>query len=532
MARVLLADATPIVRDALRTLLEDMRHEVVAEAVDVPTALSLARETRPELVILELSLPGAGGLDLLRRLRAREARQKVLVYTRQNPAHFAPLCFQAGAAGFVGKDQDTALLRKAIADVLAGRGHFAREYMQPGAGDALASLTPRELAVLQLIAEGHSNVRIAEQLRINFKTVSTYKAHLLEKLHVGSNVELAEIARRNGLVAGYPGGAAVSEALPAELGLLRDLVDAAPNPMFVRNIEGRLLFCNQRFLDYHHTSAEVALSASLADSPWLPAEYRESLPQRFEQMIHDGVPVQGVRRMVVQGQVRVVHIWMVPCRDSSGQPSGVLGGLQDVTDSEEQLIEWRDRALAAEGRLHRSREIGTAALEELSARLAALELHPATPGLAGFSQALEQFKSTCDPRQDTPMPALEPCDPLLLIQAVLANHPGSRLDNRCIQPLRGWLDAGLLRAWMNAALGLLVAGPDGALTVMLDAKATRQGQVLMRLELNGPGGQPSIVLQQYALRVAERLSARMGIERGSERVTIDLELEFALAAGP
>lgn len=527
MARVLLADATPIVRDALRTLLEDMGHEVAGEAVDVPTALSRARDCRPDLVILELNLPGAGGLDLLRRLRARDAGQKVLVYSRQNPAHFAPLCFQAGAGGFVSKSEDTALLRKAIGDVLAGRGHFAREHMQAGGGDVLGSLTPRELSVLQLIAEGHSNVRIAEQLRISFKTVSTYKAHLLEKLHVGSNVELAEIARRNGLVAGYPTGAVVAEALPVEVSMLRELVDAAPNPMFVRGTDSRLLFCNQRFLDYHQITADQALGMSLEESAWLTSPYRESLPAKFKSLLEEGVPAAATVRIEMHGVPRVLHVWMVPCRDSSGQPTCLLGGLQDITDSESELLEWRDRALAAEARLHRIREISTAALDELAMRLAALELHPATPGLNGFNETLQRLKSTTNPREDQPAPAAQPCELGRTIERCLAAHPACQFDNRCDRPLHGWLDAELFVRWLTGAFDLLGAPAQ----VILAARAVRQGQLLVRLEMSGPGGAPSLILNQYVLRLAERLNARVGIHRSEDGMAIELELELALAAG-
>nr|WP_301295626.1 response regulator [Pseudomonas nitroreducens] len=526
MARVLLADATPIVRDALRILLEEMGHEVAGEAVDVPTALSLARENRPDLVILELILPGAGGLDLLRRLRARDARQKVLVYSRQNPAHFAPLCFQAGAAGFVSKSESAPLLLKAIADVLAGRGHFAREYMQSGPENVLGSLTPRELSVLQLIAEGHSNVRIAEQLRISFKTVSTYKAHLLEKLRVGSSVELADIARRNGLVPDSSPGAAVAEPLPAEIGMLRELVDAAPNPMFVRGVDGRLLFCNQRFLDFHDVGAEEALGTPLAESPWLPLQFRESLPGKFQAVVDKGVPVSVTLRAELRGRYRVLHAWMVPCRDSSGQPTGVLGGLQDITDSEGELLEWRDRALAAEAQLHRLREIDTAALEELATHLTRLELHPATPGLARLFQALRQRRSTSNPREDHPAPVQQPCEIGAIIERCRAVYPDCRFDNRCLHPLHAWLDAGLFGHWLGAALELL----GEPLEIMLAARAVQPGQLLVRLELQGSGGVSSIILQQYLLRLAQRLNGRMGIERNVERLVIDLELELALAA--
>lgn len=171
--------------------------------------------------------------------------------------------------------------------------------MQPGSGGELACLTPRELAVLQLIAEGNSNLCIAEQLRISFKTVSTYKGHLREKLHVDSNVELAEIARRNGLVAGQESGAGAltAETLPLELGMLRGLVDAAPNPMFVGTIEGRLLFCNQRFLDYYRISAEEALNLGHADARWFSPALRKTIPESFRRLVNEGVPFAVTNRI-------------------------------------------------------------------------------------------------------------------------------------------------------------------------------------------------------------------------------------------
>lgn len=94
MVTMLLVDPTPIVRSALRDLLESKGHGTVDDAIDVPTALNLAREKHPQLVILEMSLPGADCLDLLRRLKARDPEQMLLVYSGQNPAHFTPLAFR------------------------------------------------------------------------------------------------------------------------------------------------------------------------------------------------------------------------------------------------------------------------------------------------------------------------------------------------------------------------------------------------------------------------------------------------------
>ncbi|MCP1649804.1 response regulator [Pseudomonas nitroreducens] len=532
MITVLLVDPTTIVRSALRDLLESMGLASVAEATDVPSALLLAREHRPGLVILEMALPGAGGLDLLRRLRARDPLQKLLVYSRQNPAHFAPLCFQAGASGFVSKDEDLAGLRKAIADVLAGRAHFAREYMQPGNGGELASLTPRELAVLQLIAEGHTNLRIAEQLRISFKTVSTYKGHLLEKLHVGSSVELAEIARRNGLVAGQEShvGALSAEALPLELGMLRGLVDAAPNPMFVRTIDGRLLFCNQRFLDYYHITAEEALNSGLADARWFPPAVRKTIPEAFRRLVNDGVPIAITNRVEIFGVPRVLHYWMVPYRDSSGQPAGMLGGLQDITSSEEHLIELRDRALGAEARLRQRSEFYLSSLSELAGRLEGMGLHPATPGLADLTARLARLRRICN-LEDGQVPSMPvACELRALIGRCLAGQPASLFGAPDIDVDRVWLDVKVFSEWMASALALVQADSDTPVTLRLGMSAREHGRLGAQLTIHGRMAPQSIIDRCHAERLAEHLNGRFSYACEDDDVTVTLELELLMAS--
>ncbi|MGH8484654.1 MAG: response regulator, partial [Pseudomonas sp.] len=484
MATVLIADAMPIVRSALRNLLAEMGHQDVHEAADVPTALSLARQCNPQLVILEIALPGSGGLDLLRRLRARDCTQKVLVYSLQNPAHFAPLCFKAGASGFIGKHEDMPSLRKAIGDVVAGRGHFAREYMQPGGGSELENLTPREAAVLQLIAEGRSNLRIAEELRISFKTVSTYKAHLLEKLHVSSNVELAEIARRNGLVAGQEpaAGAVTAEAIPTELGLLRNLVDAAPNPMFVRTTEGRLLFCNQKFLDYYRITAEEALGSGFAEARWFSQAVRKSLPEGFARFALEGVPMSVTTRVEIFGEARVMHYWMVPYRDSQGHTSGVLGGLQDITDSEGQLVTLRDQLLAADARARQQADFYEASLSELAGCVDALALHPSTPGLSRLTDRLKRLGRLCQIQESARAPLAQACDLPAFISRCLIGYPQSLFGVQRIDTRRVWLDTEMFSDWMTTAIGLFQADSESPAMIHLEMRVRGQGQVQARLE--------------------------------------------------
>ncbi|WP_165957272.1 response regulator [Pseudomonas sp. H9] len=531
MATVLLVDPTPIVRSALRGLLESMGHAIGAEAVDVPSALTLARETRPELVILEMALPGAGGLDLLRRLKARDPAPKLLVYSRQNPEHFAPLCFQSGASGFVSKDEDLSELRKAIGDVLAGRAHFARNHMLPGSGGELDSLTPRELAVLKLIAEGHSNLSIAEQLRINFKTVSTYKGHLLEKLHVGSNVELAEIARRNGLVGGQENsaGAMVADVLPLELGMLRELVNASPNPMFVRTTTGTLLFCNQRFLDYYHITAEEALNSGFADARWFSASLRQRLPEMFERLVKEGVPVSVSNRVEVFGEPRVLHFWMVPYRDANGHFAGMLGGLQDITTSEGHLIELRDRALAAEAQLRQRADLYKSSLTELAVRLQNMELHPATPGLAALADRLARLRRICDLEDAQVAPLPVSCELCALIERTLIGQAVSLLTLSAPSANWVWVDVQLFSEWMNSALALFHSDYDAPTLLRLSMTQRENGRLLAHLQINGQMALDSIIDRSHAEHLAEQLGGHFNYQRLENEAVVTFELELLMA---
>lgn len=531
MATVLLVDPTPIVRSALRDLLEGMGHVVAAEAEDVLSALSHSRRVQVDLVILELALGGAGGLDLLRRLRAREPKQKLLVYSRQNPSYFAPLCFQAGASGFVSKDEDLSDLRRAIVDVLAGRAHFAREHMQPGPGNELEGLTPRELAVLQLIAEGNSNIRIAEQLRISYKTVSTYKGHLLEKLHVGSSVELAEIARRNGLVGDQPpAGAVTQDSLPLELGMLRSLVDSAPNPMFVRSIEGRLLFCNQRFLDHFRITAEEALDSGLTDARWFPPALRETLPETFRRLVNDGVPIAVTNRVEIFGEPRVLHYWMVPYRDLNGRLSGMLGGLQDITASEEHLLELRDRALVAEARLRQRSAFYLSSLAELAGRLEDLKLHPATPGLPDLTARLERLRRVCALEEGKVATSPVVGDLPTLIQRSLTGHSASMLRVPRSPVGRVWIDTAVFSEWITTTLALFRADAEVPVKVRLELGLREHGRVWVLLAMSGQTARDSIIDRSHAERLAELMGGRFLCERIDDDVNVSLELELLLAS--
>ncbi|MEV4253997.1 response regulator transcription factor [Spirillospora sp. NPDC049652] len=212
--RVLIADDHPVVRQGLRTYLgiqDDI--EVVGEAADGVEAVSLAERLEPDIVLMDLKMPGAGGLSALTELRARGVASRVLVLTSVTERGHVLPAVQAGAAGYLYKDVDPGALVQAIRAVHDGHVLFAPDAAEavlaagPAGGDGrhddrgLAALTDREREVLVQIARGRSNREIARALAVSEKTVKTHVSNLLMKLGVQDRTQAALHAVRHGLVA-------------------------------------------------------------------------------------------------------------------------------------------------------------------------------------------------------------------------------------------------------------------------------------------------------------------------------------------
>jgi two-component system response regulator EvgA len=182
--------------------------EVVGQADNGIDAVILTRERKPDVVILDLLLPGLDGLEVISRIKMMQSPAKVVVLTSQLTENFSLRCMKAGASGFVSKTEDLKILSKAVMAVLAGYTYFPdvalssvnRRELEVDEAQVLGSLTNRELIILQHLARGLSNKAIGEAMLLSNKTISTYKTRLIEKLKVGSVIDMADIARRNGLV--------------------------------------------------------------------------------------------------------------------------------------------------------------------------------------------------------------------------------------------------------------------------------------------------------------------------------------------
>jgi DNA-binding NarL/FixJ family response regulator len=206
--RVLIADDHPVVRQGLQVLLsvqDDI--EVVGEAPDGAQALALAAELDPDVLLLDLKLPGLDGVAVLHELRARGLRTRALVLTSATEGTLVTSAVQAGAAGFLYKDVSPDALVRAVRSVNDGHTLLAPEAAGAvlGAGAAglagsavrgLGSLTRREREVLGELAEGRSNREIARNLQVSEKTVKTHVSSVLAKLGVADRTQAALLAVR------------------------------------------------------------------------------------------------------------------------------------------------------------------------------------------------------------------------------------------------------------------------------------------------------------------------------------------------
>ncbi len=207
MSRILIVDDHPVIRMAMKMLLEAEGHQIVGDTDNGVDAISLGRELKPDLVILDIGIPRLDGLEVISRLMVLALPLKILVLTGQSASLFALRSMQAGAAGFVCKQGGLAELVTAVNAVASGYSYFPSSAMRPVQQGAysddvelLGRLSDREVSVLQYLSQGYSNKQISEQMFISNKTVSTYKVRLLLKLNAGSLVDLIEFAKRNTLI--------------------------------------------------------------------------------------------------------------------------------------------------------------------------------------------------------------------------------------------------------------------------------------------------------------------------------------------
>jgi two-component system, NarL family, invasion response regulator UvrY len=205
MIRVLLADDHKIVRDGLKRILAATPDlEVAGEAAGGDEALALAKANDYDIAMLDLSMPGLSGLDLIKRLKLEKPKLRILVLSMHGEEQYAARVLKAGASGYLNKDSAAELLVGAIRKIAAGGVHIgeaaAASLLQSGDKPPHQALSDREFEVLRLLVEGLGPTEIGERLHLSVKTVSTHKTRILEKLGLGSTAELVRYALEHRLV--------------------------------------------------------------------------------------------------------------------------------------------------------------------------------------------------------------------------------------------------------------------------------------------------------------------------------------------
>jgi two-component system invasion response regulator UvrY len=210
MIKVLLADDHSIVRAGLRRIVEESGDmEVIAEAADGRETIRLVLETSPDVAVIDISMPGLDGLEVVDQLRGHCPDLPILILTMHEEGQYVVRAIQAGAKGYMTKQSAPEQLLKAIRKIYEGGRYLTDEAAETlalriakGTGEqsALDSLSMRELQVLRRLAMGHTNREIANAYSISIKTVDTYRSRLLKKLNLRNNAELSRFAIQNRLI--------------------------------------------------------------------------------------------------------------------------------------------------------------------------------------------------------------------------------------------------------------------------------------------------------------------------------------------
>ena len=206
MIRILIVDDHPLVRSGFAQLIGDCPDlEVCGEAGDMAEALDQVETTQPDLAIIDLSLAGGSGLDLIERIKSRNKDILMLVASMHDESLYAERVLSAGARGYINKQEAQDRIIQAIRTVLSGKVYLSQamtERMLSGMVDAdggkrdIESLSNRELQVFELIGQGVATSQIAEQLNLSIKTIETHQAHIKKKLGLSSAHELTQRAIR------------------------------------------------------------------------------------------------------------------------------------------------------------------------------------------------------------------------------------------------------------------------------------------------------------------------------------------------
>lgn len=209
MLNVLLVDDHALVRNGIKRLLEDTNEiKIIAEADCGEDGVKLAIDLKPDIILMDINMPGIGGIEACHRIIQRNPNQKIVILTVHTEQSFPKRLLEIGAKGYLTKECAISEMLQAIKDVYSGGSYISVSIAQqlalsliPGVGqNPVDSLSRREFQVMLMISQGLPNKDISERLCLSPKTVSTYRTRLLEKLNAKSEVDLIKIAISQGLL--------------------------------------------------------------------------------------------------------------------------------------------------------------------------------------------------------------------------------------------------------------------------------------------------------------------------------------------
>ncbi|MEP9319603.1 response regulator [Pseudomonas sp. LABIM340] len=496
MSRIAIADPQPFMLAALRQRLEAAGHEVVGEVGDGREALDVVKRLHPDLLILELDLPHVGGVELLRRLHRDWPQQKTLVFTHLPAAHYQGLCLEAGARGFAHKGERPEEVDDAVRLVLGGRKVFPAQEPHPS-GDAPGTdehITPRELTVLHYLSQGYRVKDIAEELAISDRTVSTYKARLLEKTQTDSLVDLVEAAKVKGLLNNRVVESLVqASSLPSSKSQdLARLFDILPNPISLLSREGELLACNRQFTVVYGKSEAELLGGRIFQMGLMAAE---DIPQASREFLAGAAgdePFTQVVRGTLQGEQRIIRLIGVPLQEDSGEPIGVVCSFVDITEHEREVEQLQQAKTYLDSlRTTRTRYLQYSfddLLEETRSVQASLQsstaIRPDEQALAGASVGLGRIeekllilRELLRTEAGTELPAPQVCELNQLTASLLSGLP---LQSTAL-PHYAWVDHARYRNLLKALRFTFQRSELDVREVQASVENLPHGELLWRL---------------------------------------------------
>ncbi|HEN8713658.1 TPA: response regulator transcription factor [Pseudomonas putida] len=201
MTTVLIVDDHSTVRFALRMLLERERFKIVGEVDNGSEVAQVARNLQPDVVVLDIGLPGLDGMEVIKRLQQLEHAPKIMILTGQASELYVRRCLDAGIGAFVTKDEDLDAVVFAMKALVKGYSTFPQMSVNSNTLDSeqgrLGSLSNREMEVLRRLARGENNKNIGHRMNLSAKTISTYRGRIMDKLKTESLVEMVDLAKRN-----------------------------------------------------------------------------------------------------------------------------------------------------------------------------------------------------------------------------------------------------------------------------------------------------------------------------------------------